>query len=132
MRLGQVFMTIVVVAYVGLELSTLHTQRYRTEPLFQLDEYTAADTAWRSCGEGDAQERERFESNYAVIQRKAGEQLLEVDPDLTESDVTGQVESLISAQTEAINALLSEGGCEDRTVWRWVKLHEARARLNLK
>jgi hypothetical protein len=130
--LGAIAAIVIVVGYVGLELSTLHTQRYRTEPLFIFDEFVTADHAAQRCGEPDAEERERFQSNFQVVRRKALAELQEAKPQATAAELTSRLDSLAAERTGEVDAFIDSNGCEHTDVWRWVKLHEVRARLNLR
>ncbi len=132
MSLGAIAAVVIVLGYVGLELSTLHTQRYRTEPLFIFNEFVTADQATARCGDPGEEERHRFQSNFQAVKRKALVELQETQPQAATAELVRQLDALATERIGEVNQFIDNNGCEHTDVWRWVKLHEVRARLNLR
>lgn len=132
MKISSILAILVVLIYAGLEISTLHTQRYRTEPLFIHGQFVSADHATERCGEPEAEERARFRSNFRAVQRNALEDLQEDSPDATEESLRRRLDELAATRVMELDALIDSNGCSDPEVRRFVKLHEVRSRLNLK
>ena len=42
------------------------------------------------------------------------------------------LKQLRQERIQEVDLFIDENGCQDQMVWRWVKLHEVRARLNLR
>lgn len=129
---GAIAAVVVVMGYVGLEISTLHTQRYRTEPLFVFNDFVTADQATLRCGDPGTEERQRFQSNFEAVKRRALDELKETDPQAVAAALLDQLDALAAERSGEVDAFIDTNGCEHMDVWRWVKLHEVRARLNLK
>jgi len=122
----------VVLGYLGLELSALHSQRYRAEPLFVHNEFVTADQATRRCGNPGAEERQRFQSNFEAVQRKALAALQEAEPQATSKALAAELDKRSQERISEVDAFIDANGCGHTDAWRWVKLHEVRARLNLR
>ncbi len=132
MGFGPIAAIIILVAYLGFEVTMLNSQRYRTEPLFIHHEFVTADQATRLCGDPGAEERQKFQANFQAVKRKALSELQSTYPQATAEELTRQLDSLAGERIGEVDAFIASNGCEHMDVWRWVKLHEVRARLNLK
>ncbi len=129
---GAIAAIAILVGYLGFEVSILHTQKYRTEPLYVHNEFVTANQATLRCGDPGAEERQRFQSNFQVVRRQALKQLQETDPQAAEQELSRQLDTLATGRIDEVNRFIDANGCGHKDVWRWVKLHEVRARLSLK
>ncbi|MEM0955850.1 MAG: hypothetical protein AAGI24_17045 [Pseudomonadota bacterium] len=130
--LGGIAVLVIVAAYVGLEFSVLHTQRYRAEPLYIHNEFVTANQATLRCGDPDPKVWQRFQSNFQGMRHRALAQLQEATPQAGADELVAQLDSAVASRVGEVNAFIDANGCKHMDVWRWVKLHEVRARLNLR
>ena len=128
---GAVAIMAIVAAYIGLEFSVLHTQRYRAEPLFIHNEFVTAHQATLRCGEPNPDVWQRFQTNFSAIRSRALQQLKENQPQSEAQELVDQLAMLADRRRSEVDAFIDTNGCKHKDVWRWVKLHEVRARLNI-
>lgn len=131
MRAGALLALIVVVAFLGFELYTLTRLSYRTEPLYIYDQWLRADAAFERCGSGDHSERKAFLRNLSAVRRRAADALADELPGDDDAARDLRLEQRAAQQRQAVLNVVTAGGCGDKQVWRWLKTHEQRARLNL-
>ncbi len=131
MRLGPVLAVVFVAGYIGLELYFVQKLGYRMEPLYIHNEFVSANYAVERCASRAAEERERFLRNFSVVASRAGEALAQESPEKSAQDIALALAQRRAAREREIDALIEAKGCDDMDLWRLVKLHEARARLNL-
>ncbi|MEM8564508.1 MAG: hypothetical protein AAGF57_19870 [Pseudomonadota bacterium] len=132
MRVSTIVAILFVGGYIAFELTAIHRNQYRLEPVFIFEEFVTADQAAQRCGEPDDNERQAFLSNYAVVRANALADLSVLgarDEELSNSD---ELDALYAAKVLEVNAFIDANGCDDQTVWRWVKLHEVRSKLRLR
>ncbi len=132
MGFGPIAAILILVGYLGFEVTMLNAQRYRTEPLFVHHEFVTADQATLRCGDPGAEERQRFQSNLQAVERNALAELRETQPQAAAEELMRQLEALATERIDEVDAFIDANGCKHKDVWRWVKLHEVRARLNLR
>ncbi len=132
MGFGPIAALVILVGYLGFELTMLSAQKYRTEPLFVHYEFVTADQAVMRCGDPGAEERQRFQSNFQAVRRKAFADLRETNPQASQDELSRELDALATQRISEVDAFIDANGCKHKDVWRWVKLHQVRARLNLK
>ena len=123
---------LVLLLYMAFELHVLVRNKHRTEPLYIHDRYVEARRAVALCGDPDPQQRAAFERNLAAVSRRARADLAEQNPALDEDGVDRALAERAAAVAGTVDALVDEEGCEATEVWKLVKRHELRARVNLR
>jgi hypothetical protein len=121
---------VAVVAYLGLELHGLHRARDSMEPASIFRDFVGARHAVDRCG-ADAEERAAFDSNFAVVESQALRDLAARNPQSSDAEHRVILEQQRRAREEEVDALIAREGCAGKDVWRLLKLHEVRSRLNL-
>lgn len=132
MNPGAIVFVVIAVGYFALELSTMHRLKYRTEPLYIYEEYVTADTAAMRCREPDSAERSDFLRNFGAVRRRAAKHLAEENPNESSNEISVRLDSLEAARSREVTEFIDANSCSQSEVWRWAKLHEVRARLNLR
>ncbi|MEM1154529.1 MAG: hypothetical protein AAGI44_10325 [Pseudomonadota bacterium] len=132
MRFSTIVAILFVGGYIAFELTAIHRNQYRLEPVFIFEEFVTADQAAQRCGDPDASERKDFLSNLAAVRANALEDLSVRNVEDDDSSNNGELDALRDAKVMDVNAFIDANGCDDPTVWRWVKLHEVRSRLSLR
>ena len=132
MNIGTIIAVVVVIGYIAFEVSTLYQLRHRMEPLYVFDEFVTADRATAKCGAPGPEERDDFLRNFAVVERNALADLAETSPNDSTEAHSAMLEQLRNDRIQEVDLFIEENGCQDQMAWRWVKLHEVRARLNLR
>lgn len=118
---------VVVVGYFAFEVSNLHRLKYRTEPAFILNEFASAYYAVEACPVADAKQTSDFTRNYAHVRRNALK-----DAQAQETSAEETVSRIIDGAKATVNELLLVDGCNGTELKRLQKLHQVRARLNLR
>ncbi|MEM6707688.1 MAG: hypothetical protein AAF648_02770, partial [Pseudomonadota bacterium] len=118
-------------AYVLFEVTHLQRFAYRMEPDYILDELVRADRAVTLCGSPPDAERQKFLHNLSIVRERAQSALLSSDPSLSPESGRAQVALKIEAAASTVDDVVAGEGCTSAKVWRWIKLHEVRARLNI-
>ncbi len=132
MSIPSVLAIVVVIGYLVFEVSILHKQRYRMEPLFVHNEFVTANHATQRCGEPDEAERQQFLLNFKVVQRNALADLMEKTPETATVEASAELARLRTERESEVDTFIDSNGCDDKQVWRWVKLHDVRANLSLR
>lgn len=117
--------------YLAFEIYGVHSSKHLMEPMRIYGQYVAAQRAASHCGTGDAQTRERFSHNLAVMRRRASQQLAEAEPDLTERDIDTRLDALAATREAEVEALIDGGDCGRGELFALSKTFEQRARLGL-
>ena len=130
-KLGPILAVVFVAGYIGLELYFVQKLGYRMEPLYIHNEFVSANHAVERCGSPAAEERERFLRNFSIVADRASEALEQESPETSAQGIALALTQRRAEREREIDALIEAKGCEDMELWRLVKLHEARARLNL-
>ncbi len=131
MKAGPILAVIFVAGYIGLEIYFVQKLGYRMEPLYIHNEFVSANYAVERCGSPAGEERERFLRNFSIVTSRASKALEEESPDKSAADIALALAERRTEREREIDALIDAKGCKDMDLWRLVKLHEIRARLNL-
>lgn len=132
MNPGAIAFVLIAVGYFALELFAMSRMKYRTEPLYIYEEYVTADTAAMRCSDPDSAERSDFLRNFGAVRRRAAKHLAQENPNVTSAEIATRLDSLKAARSREVIRIIDARNCSDSEVWRWAKLHEVRARLNLR
>lgn len=131
-RAGLLLAGLAVAGYIGFELYALERLGYRTEPLYIYTQFAAADRAVERCGGPGPDERRRFQRNLEVTRRLALDALAEQYPDEPAAALERRLDERRANRHSEVDALIESRGCASGEAWQLVKLHEIKARLNLR
>ncbi|MEM8660335.1 MAG: hypothetical protein AAGF35_05575, partial [Pseudomonadota bacterium] len=73
-----------------------------------------------------------FLNNLAAVRANALEDLSVRSLEDNNPSNNNDLDALRDAKVIEVNEFIDANGCDDQTVWRWVKLHEVRSRLRLR
>lgn len=125
-------LTVLLIAgYIGFEATHVYRFKHRMETGYILDELVVADRAVELCGEVPEAQRERFLHNLGVMRRRALAELEAAGGSEPDAAVEPTLEARLDEKRAEVEAHVAEYGCSDSQVWRWMKLHEVRARLRV-
>lgn len=128
MGITGVITIVVVIVYVGLELYGLHHARERMAPEQVFREFVGARHAMRRC-KPEVPENRDFERNFQAVSARALKALHEQMPEGEGVEVLANLRRVREAE---VDALIRAEGCEGKGVWKLLKVHEIRGRLNLR
>ncbi|MEM9152337.1 MAG: hypothetical protein AAGB19_18035 [Cyanobacteria bacterium P01_F01_bin.3] len=132
MRVSTIIAILFVGGYIAFELTAIHRNQYRLEPVFIFQEFVTADQAVQRCGDPDVSERENFLNNLAAVRANALADISMRSLEDDDASNSNELAALRDAKIIEVNEFIDVNGCDDQTVWRWVKLHEVRSRLRLR
>jgi hypothetical protein len=132
MRTGPVIAVLVLAGYVGFEAWAVKRSGHLIEPANIFDQYIAIDQAAGRCGAPDEKQRKDFERNLAAVTRRARADLAESNATEPADLLDQRLRERADARRAGVDAVIDNQGCESKEIWKLVKLHEQRARLNLR
>ena len=132
MNRAAILWILVVLGYVGFEVSAVRHSQHLFEPLFTFDQFASIQHATQRCGGPDEEQRRRFLSNLPAVRRRAGQELAERDPQRSVEEIERMLDGRTGAREAEVDALIEERGCADSEVWKLLKLYEIRARARVR
>jgi hypothetical protein len=132
MRTGPVIAILILAGYVGFEAWVVKRSGHLIEPLNIFDQYIAIDRAATACGALDEDQRKDFQRNLDAVTRRARDDLAQIHATEPASAIDRRLRDRADVQRASVDAVIGAGGCQSKEIWKLLKLHEQRARLNLR
>jgi hypothetical protein len=121
---------LVVLGYLGFEVSALYQARERMDAVSIFDSFVKAGRAHAACGVPDARQRGHFEASLDQATGRAVRKLAERNPGLDAAGLARLIGERRRAREAETDALIAAAGCAGREVAMLVRQYAIWARYH--